>query len=117
MLFNRRFFIAFLALALLIRSAAGFAMQIEMTYTLTQASVAMKAPAHEAHPCHTDNPVSNADSAQSPHHSDCGQCCVPALLPSIAVFKAFYSPHPAPFAALFNNVPAPAQRPVKPPLV
>jgi hypothetical protein len=124
MLFNPRpFLIAFLALALLLRSAAGLAMQIDMAYGMLQANTAAtKAapPCHEAMQSMNPSPamdMSDMNGSNTADSSACSLCCVAAAISSHLVFTFLANTYPAPTAALFNSLPAPAQRPAKPPLV
>jgi hypothetical protein len=123
MLLKRRFLMVFLALILLLRSTAGLTMQIEMTYATNAHASASTAAVRMTMPCHTDANAKTLAQTPSPDytttlgHSACELCCVPALLPSRVNFTSIRGVYPVPFAALFNNLPAPAQRPIKPPLV
>jgi hypothetical protein len=113
----RKLFTAFLSLCLLMQVSAGMAMQVDMVFA-AQASAADSMPsAQTMPPCHTDGAANAALDSSSASHSHCSQCCVPALIPSVLRFPSIAAVHSAPIAVLFNSLPAPAQRPAKPPLV
>ncbi len=126
MVLQRRFFMVFLVFALLLRSAAGLTMQIEMVYGIAQARATQQA----VPPCHLamqnmDAPLtdgvsptpSNNAATNTTESSGCSLCCVLAVMPSAPLFVLNPVQYPAPTAALFNSLPAAAQRPTKPPLV
>jgi hypothetical protein len=147
---SRLIFAVLLALALLLRSTAGLAMQVEMVVQMgsAQAFATQHAKPHTPPPCHTQAKVSDindtpltsyktyktyktykfdtTDTAQTSEVADasepasaaaCAVCCTALALPSRPTLHLARQPHPAPTAALFNSLPAPAQRPAKPPLV
>jgi hypothetical protein len=150
---SRLIFAVLLALALLLRSTAGLAMQVEMVLQMgsAQAFATQHAKPHTPPPCHTkvkvsdinDTPLTSyktyktykfvttdtidtADTTQTSEAADasepasaaaCAVCCTALALPSRPTLHLARQPHPAPTAALFNSLPAPAQRPAKPPLV
>lgn len=139
---KRPLFIVLIVIALLVRSAAGFAMQFNIADGTKQASgqpssqaphqsVNQASQASQAlmalpsqHPCHStsDRSMVSVDDASGAGalqdcHGQCGQCCMTAALPSQFTFDLPLAQHAAPSALLFNNLPAIAQRPSKPPLV
>ena len=123
MLLNRRFFIAFLALVLLIRSAAGFAMQIDMAYGMIQTNTAatqLVPSCHEGMPAmgaSTSMNMDDSNGASATDSSACSLCCIAVAFTSTVVFHFLPIQSPAPTAVLFNSLPAAEQRPTKPPLV
>ena len=116
MMFNRRFFMALLALALLLRSAAGLAMQIDMAYGMMHAAAPM-ATTQVVPPCHEAMQGAEASASNAADASHCSLCCMAVALQSTTVFTFLPIEYPAPITALFLSLPAPAQRPTKPPLV
>ncbi len=137
MLFKNKFFLIGLVLAMLLRSTAGLAMQIDMAYLAMNNPVKMQV-AKVLPACHTAMQTASlavnlevnmgenvgsrgigadAPSNLNPEPSACALCCIAATMPSETVFAIFPTQHLAPTAVLFNNLPAPAQRPAKPPLV
>lgn len=134
MLKSRSFFAIFLAIALLLRSTAGLAMQIEMAYgiavqgvgTQSQAATSIMPPCHESlqkvvietKTFFQSNiaEVETANYEQSNESTACSLCCVAAALPSEFKVLLCTNAYPTPTAVLFNNLPALALRPTKPPL-
>jgi hypothetical protein len=134
---KRPLFIVLIVIALLARSAAAFAMQMGGFYFLNptfnqtlntkQATASVThQPLHHCHGVSSTSPITapssliaNAvDSAGTQKcHSDCGQCCVPALLSQITPYVTTQHTLLAPMTVLFNSLPAPSQRPAKPPIV
>lgn len=107
---------AFLALALLLRSAAGLAMQIDMAYRMMHAAAPMAAT-QAVPPCHEAMQGADASASNAADAGHCSLCCMAVALPSTTLFTFLPIEYPAPTAALFLSLPAPAQRPAKPPLV
>jgi hypothetical protein len=112
-----KLFAAFLALCLLMQVNAGMAMQVNMVFAAKVSNTLQAHSTQAMPPCHTDGAQIVSQDSSTVQHHHCSQCCVPALIPAVVTFKSVSTVHPAPVAALFNSLPAPAQRPVKPPLV
>jgi hypothetical protein len=113
----RKLFAAFLALCLLMQVSAGMAMQVDIVFAAKFSNTLQAHSAHTMPPCHTDGTQIVSQDSSTVQHNHCSQCCVPALIPAVVTVTPVSTSHPVPVAALFNSLPAPAQRPAKPPLV
>jgi hypothetical protein len=113
----RKLLTAFLALCLLMQVSAGMAMQVDIVFAAQASATDSMHSAQTVPPCHSDGAANTALDSSSANHSHCSQCCVSALIPTVLHFPSIAAVHSAPIAVLFNSLPAPAQRPAKPPLV
>lgn len=109
----RKLFAVFFALCLLMQISAGMAMQVDMIYGMMKSNAATQtqvlSPCHEA--------LNDVGSSNVADVSACSLCCMAVALPNVMVSSVLPIQHPVPIAVLFNNLPADAQRPAKPPLV
>ena len=131
------FFKCCLAIALLLRSVAGFAMEINMassqaqfvtvktvsvqTMTVQAATPDAVASITPSHGCHDELTTDKTliTKAIAATHSDCDGHCpafILALLTTLAIQLPVFE-HVHPTAVLFKNLPIAAQPPIKPPLV